>query len=101
MPDDTAQPLLDAIEHAEKSLRIKMFLFSDPRMLDAVIAAHRRGVKAQIMLNPERRNGKKENGAARKLFNDTQVEVVDSIRTSILPMKNRWWLTTGLRSSSP
>src|SRR6202034_3328205 len=49
-----------------------------PRMLDAVIAAHRRGVKAQIMLNPERRNGKKENGAARKLFNDAQVEVVDS-----------------------
>jgi len=34
MPDDTAQPLLDSIEQAEKSLRIKMFLFSDPRMSD-------------------------------------------------------------------
>src|SRR5580658_9790523 len=78
MPDDTAQPLLDAIQHAEKSLRIKMFLFSEPRMLDAVIAAHRRGVKTRIMLNPERRNGTQENAAARKLLNHAQVEVVDS-----------------------
>ncbi len=78
MPDDTAQPLLDAIEHAEKSLRIKMFLFSDPRLLHAVIAAHRRGVKARIMLNPERRSGEKENATARKLLSDAQVEVIDS-----------------------
>src|SRR5580698_5424971 len=78
MPDDTAQPLLDAIEHAEEWLRIKMFLFSDSRMLDAVIAAHRRGVKTRVMLHPERRNGKKENAAARNLFKDAQVEVADS-----------------------
>jgi cardiolipin synthase len=78
MPDDTAQPLLDAIEHAEKSLRIKMFLFSDSRMLNAVIAAHRRGVKTRVMLNPERRNGKEENAEARNLFKDAQVEVADS-----------------------
>ena len=30
LPDDSAQPILDAINHAKKSLRIKMFLFSDP-----------------------------------------------------------------------
>ena len=52
MPDDTAQPLLDAIDAAGKSLRIKMFLFSDPRLIDAVIAAHRRSVEVRIMLNP-------------------------------------------------
>ncbi len=30
MPDDTAKPILDAINGATKSLRIKMFIFSDP-----------------------------------------------------------------------
>ena len=33
MPDDSAQPILDAIAAAKKSLRIKMFLFSDPALL--------------------------------------------------------------------
>jgi hypothetical protein len=30
MPDDTAKPILDAIDAATKSLRVKMFIFSDP-----------------------------------------------------------------------
>ena len=40
LPDDTAKPILDAIHGAVKSLRIKMFVFSDPTMLAAVIDAH-------------------------------------------------------------
>jgi len=36
--------MLDAINHASKSLRIKMFLFSDAVILQAVIAAQKRGV---------------------------------------------------------
>ena len=66
LPDDSAQPILDAIHHAEKSLRIKMFVFSDPHILHAVIKAHHRGVKVRIMLNPTRRNGEKENDETRK-----------------------------------
>src|SRR5260370_5453135 len=31
LPDDTAQPIIDAIDGATKSLRVKMFIFSDPR----------------------------------------------------------------------
>ena len=30
LPDDSANPILDAINQASKSLRIKMFVFSDP-----------------------------------------------------------------------
>jgi len=78
LPDDSAQPMLDAINHAEKSLRVKMFVFSDPRLLHAVIAAHRRGVKVRIMLNPERRSGEKENTESRKRLSDAGVEVMDS-----------------------
>ncbi len=37
MPDDSAKPILDAIAAAKKSIRIKMFLFSDPSLLKAII----------------------------------------------------------------
>jgi cardiolipin synthase A/B len=78
LPDDTAQPLLDAIYHAEHSLRVKMFVFSDAPLLRAVISAHRRGVKVRIMLNPERRSGEKENAESRKMLTDSGIEVKDS-----------------------
>jgi len=42
MPDDTAKPILDAIATAAKSIRIKMFAFSDPEILEALIRAHKR-----------------------------------------------------------
>lgn len=56
LPDDTARPIIDAIEGARDSLSIRMFLFTDPTLIDAVIAAHRRGVKVRVMLNPARRS---------------------------------------------
>ena len=62
LPDDTARPLLDAINNAKKSLRIKMFIFSDPGLVKSVIQAHKRGVSVRVMLNPARRSGEKENG---------------------------------------
>jgi phosphatidylserine/phosphatidylglycerophosphate/cardiolipin synthase-like enzyme len=55
-----------------------MFTFSDPHLLHAVIAAHRRGVKVRIMLNPARRNGEEENEESRKMLTDAGVEVIDS-----------------------
>jgi phosphatidylserine/phosphatidylglycerophosphate/cardiolipin synthase-like enzyme len=57
LPDDSAKPILDAIHRATESLRIKMFVFTDPSLLAAVVEAQRRGVKVRIMLNPTRRNG--------------------------------------------
>ena len=78
MPDDTARPILEAIAGAAKSLRVKMFLFSDPELLDAVIAAHKRGVKVQVMLNPARRGGEAENEATRKKLARAGIEVKDS-----------------------
>lgn len=78
LPDDSARPILDAINHAKRSLRIKMFLFSDPQLLHAAISAHRRGVKVRIMLNPARRSGEKENDSSRKLLADAGIDVIDS-----------------------
>jgi len=78
LPDDAATPILEAIGNAKKSLRVKMFVFSDPALLDAVIAAHKRGVRVQVMLNPERRSGEEDNEATRKKLQKAGVEVKDS-----------------------
>ncbi len=78
LPDDSARPILDVINHSKQSLRIKMFLFSDPQLLHAVISAHRRGVKVRIMLNPARRSGEKENNDSRKMLTDAGIDVIDS-----------------------
>ena len=78
LPEDTAKPILDAINGAKRSLNIRMFLFTDPTLLGAVIAAKRRGVKVRVMLNPARRSGESENEQARHELTRAGVEVRDS-----------------------
>jgi phosphatidylserine/phosphatidylglycerophosphate/cardiolipin synthase-like enzyme len=78
LPDDSAQPIIDAIHNARESIRVKMFLFSDPALLKAVIDAHNRGVNVRIMLNPARRDGEEENQDTRKVLIKAGVSVIDS-----------------------
>jgi cardiolipin synthase A/B len=78
LPDDSAKPLIDAINSAKSSLCIKMFVFSDTSLLDAVISAHQRGVNVRVMLNPERRDGEKENAEVRSKLLAAGIEVLDS-----------------------
>jgi phosphatidylserine/phosphatidylglycerophosphate/cardiolipin synthase-like enzyme len=78
LPDDTSKPLVDAISGARRSLRIRMFLFTDATLLDAVVAAKKRGVDVRVMLNPARRSGKAENEVARKTLSDAAIAVIDS-----------------------
>jgi cardiolipin synthase A/B len=78
LPDDTAAPILAAIDNASKSLRVKMFTFSDPSLMRSVIGAHSRGVKVRIMLNPARRSGVEVNEATRKMLEHAGVEVLDT-----------------------
>jgi cardiolipin synthase len=77
-PDDTVKSIVEAIEGANKSILIKMFLFSDPELIQAVIDAKLRGVKVKVMLNPSRRNGEEENGDARTRFEAAGIEVRDT-----------------------
>src|ERR1700675_3410896 len=78
LPDDSAKPILDAIKHAAKSLRIKMFVFTDPSLIAAVVAAHHRGVVVRVMLNPKRRNGVSENDESRATLSAAGIDVLDS-----------------------
>lgn len=78
LPDDTVRPILDAIGATARSLNIRMFLFTDPTLLRAVIAAQQRGVRVRVMLNPARRSGESENDKARHELLRAGVEVRDS-----------------------
>ena len=78
LPDDSARPILDAIAAAKRSLRIKMFVFSDPSLIAAVIAARQRGLNVRVMLNPARRSGEAENQASRSELLKGKVDVEDS-----------------------
>ena len=77
-PDDSAGPLISAIDSASKSLRIKMFVFTDPALLKAVTAARYRNIKVQVMLNPARRNGEDDNGSTRARLIEAGIEVKDT-----------------------
>src|SRR5712671_1199611 len=78
LPDDSARPILAAIEGASRTLRVKMFVFSDPGLLHAVIAARRRGVAVRVMLNPARRSGEHDNDATRKALERADIDVKDA-----------------------
>jgi cardiolipin synthase len=78
LPDDSATPILDAIAGASRSLRVKMFVFSDPALLKAVVSAKRRGVKVRVMLNPARRSGEHDNDATRKALERADIDVKDA-----------------------
>jgi len=78
LPDDTAKPILEAVAAAKTTLQIRMFLFTDPGLLDAVVAAKRRGVTVRVMLNPARRGGESENDATKNKLAHAGIEVIDS-----------------------
>lgn len=75
MPDDGIQPLLKAIGGARRSIAIKLFLFSEARLVNAVIEAHTRGVKTRVMLNPARRSGDSDNEVTYHTLADAGLDV--------------------------
>ena len=78
LPDDSAKPLVDAINGAKRTIQIRMFLFTDPTMLQTVLAAKKRGVDVRVMLNPARRDGTSDNGETRDTLAAAKIEVHDS-----------------------
>jgi cardiolipin synthase len=78
LPDDSARPVLEAIAGASQTIRVKMFLFSDPALLDAMVTARHRGVKVRVMLNSARRSGEEDNEPARKALEQAGIEVIDA-----------------------
>jgi phosphatidylserine/phosphatidylglycerophosphate/cardiolipin synthase-like enzyme len=55
-----------------------MLVFSDPALIEAVVAATRRGVSVRVMLNPARRSGERDNGTTRRTLEGARVDVKDA-----------------------
>jgi len=77
-PDDGIAPILNTIEAATHTLDIKMFQFTDPVLIEAVINSHKRGVKIRVMLNPSRFTGEHDNDEAFELFKKAKVPIKDT-----------------------
>src|SRR5262245_35171555 len=75
LPDDSARPIVSAIAGAKLTLRIKMFVFSDPSLRSAVVAAKKRGVRVRVMLNDARRDGERDNERIRAALDRAGVEI--------------------------
>src|SRR6185436_16587620 len=78
LPDDSATPIVEALNAAKRVVQIRMFLFTDPTMLNTVVAARKRGVVVRVMLNPARRDGTSDNDDTRKKLVAAGIEVRDS-----------------------
>lgn len=78
MPDDSIEPILAAIGAATKSLRVKMFSLSDPRLLNALMKAHKHKVKVRVLLNPARHSGEVQNRGARTVLLEAGIDVLDT-----------------------
>src|SRR5215475_4669293 len=60
-PDEGTPPVVDLINGAAKSLRVKQFTLTDSAVMSALIRAHQRRVDVRIMLNPHRSSGDRAN----------------------------------------
>jgi phosphatidylserine/phosphatidylglycerophosphate/cardiolipin synthase-like enzyme len=74
-PDDGVGPVRDFISAAKKSLLIKQFTFSEPSLLDAVVARAKNGVAVRVMLNPKRSGGDRANDATFDFLKDNGVAI--------------------------
>ncbi|GAB4166455.1 MAG: hypothetical protein Fur0032_03870 [Terrimicrobiaceae bacterium] len=60
-PDDGVTPVLELLNAAQCSLRIKQFTFTEASLIDKVIARHSEGLDVRVMLNPKRSGGDRAN----------------------------------------
>lgn len=60
-PDDGIKPVLELIQSARISLRLKQFTLTDPHILRALLDAHDRKVKVKVLLNPTRPDLSRDN----------------------------------------
>lgn len=78
MPEDGLTAVSGVIKKAQKSITVKMFLFSERDLVKELIEAHKRGVKVRVMLNPARRSGESDNEAVQKELAKAGIEVKDT-----------------------
>ncbi len=74
-PDAGTAPVVELVDGAQKSLRVKQFTLTDSAVMSALINAHKRGVAVRIMLNPHRSSGDRANDESFKALRHAGLQV--------------------------
>ena len=75
-PEDTVLPVLGLVGLAARSIVVKQFTLDEPRIVQALLDAHRRGVSVKVMLNPHRSSGDRANDATYATLEQAGVPVL-------------------------
>ncbi len=65
--DDTERVIVDLIRSARKSLKVHAYVFTSRNIADAMVAAHRRGVKVEVLADAKM-NGREKGNAIPRLL---------------------------------
>ena len=65
--DDTEKVLIELIRSARKSLKVQAYVFTSRKIADAIVAAHRRGVKVEVLADADMNRRDKGNAIPRLL----------------------------------
>lgn len=65
--DDTEQVLIRLIAGARRSLKVQAYVFTSRKIADAMVAAHRRGVKVEVLADAQMNAREKGNAIPRLL----------------------------------
>jgi phosphatidylserine/phosphatidylglycerophosphate/cardiolipin synthase-like enzyme len=72
-PDAGTAPVSALIASARKSLLIKQFSFTEPRLIADVVERAKAGVEVRVMLNPQRSSGSRANDETMRVLNEAGV----------------------------
>ncbi len=65
--DDTERVLIELIRSARKSLKVQAYVFTSRNIADAMVVAHRRGVKVEVLADAKMNRREKGNAIPRLL----------------------------------
>ena len=73
MPHDGVEAVTQLLDGAKKSIRVKMFEFDCPVLIESLIAAKDRGVEISVLLNPVRSSGLRPNDETLKRLREAGI----------------------------
>ncbi len=75
-PLDGVLPVRALMDAARQSIKVKMFAFTSPVLIEGLIGARKRGVDVRVMLNPARSSGSRANDETAEQLKAADVAVI-------------------------
>jgi len=87
LPDDgnALHKLIKQLQGAQKSIKVAMFTFTHPDLINTLVAAHKRGVDVEVVIDSD--SSRKTSSQAYKRFCQEKMQVFTSRRVGLLHEK--------------